>query len=67
MRTPYLKLTFQSCSLELCHLGFVSDPPSFLLTLVVASKQGGDRGESVDGTNRTSDSMINDKLFGGGG
>jgi hypothetical protein len=67
MRIGYLKLTLQSCSLELCHLSFVSNPPSFLLTSVVAEEQGGDGEESVDGTNRTSDSMINDKLFGGGG
>jgi hypothetical protein len=67
MLTPHLKLILQSCSLELCYLSFVSDPPSFLLTSVVASEQGGDRGELVDGTNRTSDSITNDKLFGGGG
>jgi hypothetical protein len=66
MRTAYLELTLQSCSLERC-LSFVSDPPSFLLPSVAAKEQGGDGGESVDSTNRTSDSMINDKLFGGGG
>jgi hypothetical protein len=37
------------------------------MTPVVANEQGGDRGGSVDGTDRTSDSMINDLLFGGGG
>jgi hypothetical protein len=67
IRTAYLKLTLQSCSLERCHVSFVSNPPSFLLPSVVAEEQGGDGGESVNGTNRTSDSIINDKLFGGGG
>jgi hypothetical protein len=67
MRTPYLKLTLQGCSLELCHFSFVSDPPSSLSTFVVANEQGGDGGELVDGTDRMSDSMINDTLFGGGG
>jgi hypothetical protein len=63
MRTAHLKLTLQGCSLELCHLSFVSGPPSFSLTSVVANEQGGDGGESVDGTDRTSDRMINDPLL----
>jgi hypothetical protein len=67
MRTPYLKLAFCGCSLELCHLSFFSDPLSSLLTSVVANEQGGDGGEPVDGTHRISDRMINDQLFGGGG
>jgi hypothetical protein len=36
-----------------------------LLISVVANEQGVDGGESVDGTDRMSDSMINDPLFGG--
>jgi hypothetical protein len=67
MRTPHLKLTLQGRSLKRCYLYFVSGPPSFPLTSVVANEQGGDEGEPVDGTNRMSDSMINDPLFGGGG
>jgi hypothetical protein len=67
MHTPHLKLTLRGRSLELCHLSFVSGPPSFSLTSVVANEQGGDGGESVDGTDRMSDRMINDLLFGGGG
>jgi hypothetical protein len=67
MRTPHVKLILRGRSLELCHLNLVSDPPSSLLTSVVANEQGGDGGESVDGTDRMSDSMINDPLFAGGG
>jgi hypothetical protein len=67
MRTPHLRLILQGRDLKLCHLNFVSNPPSSLLTFVVANEQGGDRGESVDGTDRISDSMINDPLFAGGG
>lgn len=67
MHTPHLKLTFRGCSLELCYLSFVSDLPSSLLTSVVANEQGVDGGESVDGTDRMSNSMINNPLFGGGG
>jgi hypothetical protein len=66
MRTPYLRLTLQSCNLALCHLSFISDPLSSSLTPVVANKQGGIRGESMNGTDRTSDRMINDPPFGGG-
>jgi hypothetical protein len=33
----------------------------------VANEQGGIRGESMDGTDRTSDSMVNNALFGIGG
>jgi hypothetical protein len=67
MRTFYLKLTLQGCILELCSLNFVSDLPSSLLTSVVANEQGGDGGESIDGTDRTSDRMINDLLLSVGG
>jgi hypothetical protein len=67
MRTPYLMLTLQSCSLELCYLDVVSDPPTYSLTSVVANEQGGDGGELFNWSNRTSDSMTNDLLFGGGG
>jgi hypothetical protein len=35
--------------------------------LVVANKQGGIREESTDGTDRTSDSVANNALFGIGG
>jgi hypothetical protein len=64
MRISHLKLTLQGCSLALCHLSFVYDPPNFSLTSVVANEQGGDRGGSVNGTYRTSDRMINDLPFG---
>jgi hypothetical protein len=67
MRTPHLKLILQDCGLELCHLDLVSNPSSSLLTFLVAKEQGGDGGEPVDGTDRISDSMINDPLFAGGG
>ena len=67
MCTPHIKLTLQGYSLELCQLGFVSDPPSSLLTSVVANEQGGDGGELVDRTDRMSNRMINNQLFGGGG
>jgi hypothetical protein len=67
MHTPELKLTLQGCSLQFCHLSFVSDPPSSSLAFVVANEQGGDGGESVDGTDRTSDSMVNDALSSIGG
>jgi hypothetical protein len=67
MRTPHLKLTLQGYSLELCHLSCVSDPPSSLLTSVIANEKGAEGGESVDGTDRTSNSMVNNALFGGGG
>jgi hypothetical protein len=63
MHTPYLKLTLQGLSLELCHLYFLSGPPSSSLTSVVANEQGGDGGESVDSIDRMSDSMINNTLF----
>jgi hypothetical protein len=66
MRTPRLKLTLQSCNLALCHLSFISDPLSSLLTSVVANEQGGDGGGLVDGTDRTSDRMINNPPFGDG-
>jgi hypothetical protein len=66
MRTPYLKLTFSGCSLELYYLGIVFILPSSLLTSVVANKQGGSGGESVNGTDRTSGSIINNLLFSGG-
>jgi hypothetical protein len=65
MRTPYLRLTLQGCSLKLCHLSVVSGPPSFSLISVVANKQGVIGGESMNGTDRTSDRMINDLPFGG--
>jgi hypothetical protein len=67
MRTPHLKLILRGRGLELCYLDFISDPPSSILTSVVANEQGGDGGELVDGTDRISDSMINDPLFAGGG
>jgi hypothetical protein len=67
MHTPHLKLTLQSRSLKLCHFGFVSNPSTSLLTPVVANEQGGDGGESVDGTDSTSDRMINDLLLSVGG
>jgi hypothetical protein len=67
MLTPHLKLILRGCGLELCYLDFVSNPPSTLLTFVVANEQGGNRGELVDGTDRISDSMINDPLLAGGG
>ena len=67
MRTPHLELTSRGCNLGLCHLGFVSDPPSSLLISVVANEQGVDGGESVNDTDRMSDSMTIDPLFGGGG
>jgi hypothetical protein len=67
MRNPHLKLILRGRGLELCHLDFVSDPPSSLLTSVVANEQGGDGEESVDGTDRMSDSMINDPLLANGG
>jgi hypothetical protein len=40
MRIPHLRLTLQGCSLKLCHLSLVSDPPSSLLTSVIANEQG---------------------------
>jgi hypothetical protein len=67
MRTPHLKLILRGRGLELCYLDFVSDPPSSLLTSAVANEQGGDGGESVDGIDRMSDSIINDPLFTSGG
>jgi hypothetical protein len=67
MRTPHLRLILRGRGLELCHLDFVSDPPSSLLTFVVANEQGGDEGESVDDTDRMSDNMINDPFFADGG
>jgi hypothetical protein len=67
MRTPHLKLISRGRGLELCHLNFVSDPPSSLLIFVVANEQGADGGESVDGTDRISDSTINNPVFAGGG
>ena len=67
MSTPHLKMTFRGRKFELCYLGFVSNPPSSLLTSVVADEQGVVGGESVDGTDRMSDSMVNDPLFCGGG
>jgi hypothetical protein len=67
MLTPHLKLILRGSSLKLCYLEFVSDPPNSLLTSVVANEQGGDREESVDGTDRMSDSVINNPLFASGG
>jgi hypothetical protein len=67
MHTPHLKLTFLGCSLKLCHLSFFLSPPSSLLTSVVANEQGVDKGESVAGTDRMSDSIVNNTLFGVGG
>jgi hypothetical protein len=66
MRTAYLKLTLQSCSLELCHLGFISGLPSSSLKSVVANEPGGNRGELVNSIHRMSDSIINNLLFGVG-
>jgi hypothetical protein len=43
----YPKSTFRGCSLDLCHLGFFSSPPSSLQICIVADKQGGIRGESA--------------------
>jgi hypothetical protein len=60
-------VTLQGGSLALCHLSFVSGPPSSSLTFVVVNEQGGDGGEPVDGTDNMSDSMTNNQLFGGGG
>jgi hypothetical protein len=67
MLTPQPKLILRGRSLKLCYLDFASNPPNSLLTAVVANEQGGDRGESVDGIDRMSDSMINDPLFASGG
>ena len=40
------------CSLDLCHLDFLSDPPSCVEAYTVANEQGGIRGELIGGTNK---------------
>ena len=46
MCPSYLESTFRGCSLNLCHLGFFSSPPSSLPSCTIANKQGGISGES---------------------
>ena len=67
MRILYLELAFQDCSLALYYLNFLYSPPSSLQIRTFANKHGGVRGELVNITNRTGDSMANDALFSIGG
>jgi hypothetical protein len=46
MCPSYLKSTFRSCSLNLCHLSFLPGLPSSLQSCTIANKQGGISGES---------------------
>jgi hypothetical protein len=55
------------CCLTLCHVGFLSSPPSSSQIETVANKQGGIRAESINGTDSTGDSIISDALSSVGG
>ena len=67
MRILYLELAFQDCSLALYYLNFLYSLLSSLQIRTFANKHRGVRGELVNSTNRTDDSIANDALFSIGG
>ena len=57
MRIVHLRLIFKARNLDLCYLVFPFSPPSLLGVYTVANEQGGVEGESIGGTDITSDGM----------
>jgi hypothetical protein len=55
------------CIFDLGYLDFLSNPPSYVEVYIIANKQGGIRGQAMDGNDRMSDSVANNTSLSVGG